>query len=322
MLFPILTFVLVFAIVLGAYWALILRPERATETALRKRLGAGLVPRVAGAGPSIRAEVQRLSSMPAFDRLLASRTHLVMPLQRLIDQSAVKTTVGVLLLGSAALFLFGVLLGRVSFGATWAGGLIGAAAAPAPSLYLMWKRSKRVLKFEELLPEAIDLMTRAIRAGHGFTTAVGMVADELPEPIATEFKLLHDRQNFGLPLDEALKDFSERVPILSAKFFVTAVLTQRETGGNLAEVLGNLASVIRDRFNVMRQVRIKSAHGRMTGIVLGGLPPALVMVLLIISPDYLSVMLQDPVGVQMIVIAVALQIVGVLIIRKLVRIEY
>ena len=125
-------------------------------------------------------------------------------------------------------------------------------------------------RFEELFPEALDLMSRAMRAGHTFITAIGMVADELPEPIAAEFKLLHDQQNFGMPVDEALRDFGERVPLLAAKFFVTAILTQRESGGNLTEVLDNLASVIRDRFMVMRQVRIKSAHGRMTGLDAGG----------------------------------------------------
>ena len=118
-----------------------------------------------------------------------------------------------------------------------------------------------------------------MRAGHTFITALGMVADELPEPIAAEFKLLHDQQNFGMPMPEALRAFGERVPLLAAKFFVTAILTQRESGGNLTEVLDNLASVIRDRFMVMRQVRVKSAHGRMTGWILVALPPALAFVL-------------------------------------------
>lgn len=322
MLIPILTFVLVLGIVLGTFWAFILRPEQASGSALRRRLSTGVVPRAKLAASTLQAEAQRLSGMPAFDRLLASRARLVLPLQRLVEQSAVKTTVGVILLGSALLLVLGYLVGRSFASSAWFGLVVGVVCAPAPALFLMWKRSKRILKFEELLPEAIDLMTRAIRAGHGFTTAVGMVADELPEPIAGEFKLLHDRQNFGLPLDEALKDFSERVPILSAKFFVTAILTQRETGGNLAEVLSNLASVIRDRFNVMRQIRVKSAHGRMTGIVLAGLPPALVVAMLVINPGYWSVMLEDPFGIQMIAVAAVMQIAGALIIRKLVRIDY
>jgi tight adherence protein B len=189
-------------------------------------------------------------------------------------------------------------------------------------MYLRWKRARRVARFEELLPEAIDLMTRAIRAGHGLTAALGMVATEAPEPIASEFKLLHDRQNFGLPLEQALKAFGERVPLLASRFFITAVLTQRETGGNLAEVLENLSSVIRDRFDVMRQVRTKSAHGRITGVVLGAIPPVLAAALVIARPDYYREMLSQPLGIQMIVVAVSLQVVGALVIRKLVRIEY
>lgn len=322
MLIPVLTFFLVLGIVLGTYWVLALRPERATESALRKRLVRGSVLRSEGASASVQAETSRLSSVPALDRLLAARGDAVKPLQRLVEQSAVKTTVGVVLLGSACLAVVGFLVGRAWGNSSTIGLLVAAMLAPVPMLFLMWKRGKRMDKFEELFPEAIDLMTRAIRAGHGLTTALGMVADEMPDPIGSEFKLLHDRQNFGLPLDEALKGFADRIPLLSAKFFVTALLTQRETGGNLAEILTNLASVIRDRFNVMRQIRVKSAHGRMTGIVLTGLPPAVLVALMIVNPDYLNSMFSDPLGVRMLVAAAALQGVGALIIRKLVRIEY
>ena len=160
-----------------------------------------------------------------------------------------------------------------------------------------------------------------MRAGHTFMTALGMVADELPEPIAAEFKLLHDQQNFGMPLNDALRAFGERVPLLTAKFFVTAIMTQRESGGNLTEVLDNLASVIRDRFMVQRQVRIKSAHGRITGWILVALPPALALVLSVLNPEYFA-MLDERFGMQLIVGAVVLQIVGAFVIRKIVNVEY
>ena len=321
MLIPVLTFILVAGIVFGTFWVFILRPEQATESALRKRLKRG-VALAKDVPASVKAEAQRLSSMPAFDRLLASRAQAVMPLQRLIEHSGVKTTAGVVILGSACLALIGFVFGQTWWKSPLFGLFLGMLLAPVPAMFLSWKRGRRMDKFEELFPEAIDLMTRAIRAGHGLTTALGMVATEMPEPIGTEFKLLHDRQNFGLPLDDAMREFAARVPLLSAKFFVTAVLTQRETGGNLAEVLTNLASVIRDRFNVMRQIRVKSAHGRMTGIVLAGLPPALVVALMIVNPGYLNSMFQDPLGIRMLLAAVVLQVVGALIIRKLVRIEY
>jgi tight adherence protein B len=260
--------------------------------------------------------------MPAFDRLLASRGSLVGPIERAIEQSGVKTTVGVVVLAAGCLFMLGVLIGKTFAGALWLGLFFGACLSMGPAMFLGWKRSRRKRRFEELFPEALDLMTRAMRAGHTFGTALGMVADELPDPIAPEFKLLHDQQNFGMPLDEALRNFGERVPLLAARFFVTAILTQRESGGNLTEVLENLASVIRDRFMVMRQVQIKSAHGRVTGWILVALPPSLAVVFSIINPHHFSPMLADQLGVQMIVAAIVLQVIGALVIRKIVNVEY
>jgi tight adherence protein B len=149
-----------------------------------------------------------------------------------------------------------------------------------------------------------------------------MVADELPHPMSEEFRLLHDQQSFGLPLNEALKNFAQRVPLLDARFFVTAVLTQREAGGNLSEVLDNLAAIIRDRFRVKRQVRVLSAHGRITGWVLAGLTPVLVMLFMFLMPQNYAKFYKDPLGLQMIAVAVLLQIAGVVLIRKIVDIEY
>lgn len=321
MLLPVLTFALVFGIVIGAYWLFVARPEQTADSALRKRIGRTFSARVT-ARLNVKREAERLSSVPLLDRLLASRSTLVAPVGHLVAQSGMKTTVGVVLLASATFCLLGLLLGRQFMGSVGLGAILGAAMGALPAAFLFWKKSQRLNRFEELFPEALTLMTRAMRAGHTFIAALGMVADELPQPIAGEFKLLHDRQNFGLPLAEALRDFGERIPVLPARFFVTAVLTQRETGGNLSEVLDNLASVIRDRFMVMRQVKTKSAHGRLTGWVLAGLPPATAMALGILSPGHFSQMLEDPTGVRMLLVAGVLQVVGVLVIRKLVRIEY
>ena len=320
MAFAALTFALVVVIVLGTYWALVERPARATETALRRRLGAA---RAAGrVASSVQSEVRRLSSLPAFEHLLARRVNIMGPVVRLIERSGLRTTVGVVLLSTACLFMLGVLLGQAWSGSLWLGLVLGACLALAPAMFLRYKGSRRVRRFEELFPEALDLMTRALRAGHTFVSALGMVAEELPEPIAAEFKLLHDQQNFGMPLPEALRAFGERVPLLAAKFFVTAILTQRESGGNLTEVLTNLSSVIRDRFMVKRQVQVKSAHGRVTGWILVALPPALAFVLSIINPNHFSPMLAERIGIQMIVVAVVLQVVGALIIRKIVNVDY
>jgi tight adherence protein B len=184
------------------------------------------------------------------------------------------------------------------------------------------KRAKRLIKFEEQFPEAIDLIARALRAGHTFQTGLSMVAEELDAPVGTEFRLLYDRQNFGMPIPEALRDFAQRVPLLDAKFFATAVLTQREAGGNMAEVLDNLSSVIRDRFKIKRQVRVISAHGRITGWVLAGLPPSLASIFMIVSPKHMQTLFNDPIGQQLLIVALVLQVVGTFIIRKIVRIEY
>jgi tight adherence protein B len=176
--------------------------------------------------------------------------------------------------------------------------------------------------FEEQFPDAIELIGRALRAGHAFTTGLAIVAEEAPQPVAGEFRLLYDQQNFGMPLGDAMKQFAQRIPLLDARFFVTAVLTQRESGGNLAEILSNLASVIRERFKVKRQVRVISAHGRLTGWVLSGLPPSLAMAFLVTSPNHIMTLVNDPMGVRMIFAALFLQILGTLIIRRLVNIEY
>ena len=203
---------------------------------------------------------------------------------------------------------------------------LGLAAAPfgamVPFMVVRAARTKRLRLFEEQFPEAIELLARALRAGHAFPTGLIMVADEIPAPVGTEFKLVHDRQNFGMPLGDALKGLAERVPVIDARFFVTAVLTQRETGGNLSEVLDNLASVIRDRFKVKRQVRVVTAHGRITGWILAGLPPALAGILCIVSPSHMTTMVTDPLGIQMLVVAGGLQVTGTMIIRKLVNVPY
>ncbi len=147
-------------------------------------------------------------------------------------------------------------------------------------------------------------------------------AEEIPAPVGEEFKRLYDQQNFGMSLPDALHGFAARIPLIDARFFATAVLTQRETGGNLGEVLDNLAAVIRERFRVKRQVRVLTAHGRITGWILAGFPPALAAAMFVIAPAHMTLLITDPLGVQMIVGALTLQIIGTLIIRKLVNIPY
>jgi tight adherence protein B len=176
-------------------------------------------------------------------------------------------------------------------------------------------------QFEEHFPEAIDLLNRAIRAGHAFTTGLGMIASEAPEPIAGEFRTTFEEQNFGLPLRDVLKNLSERVPLIDVRFFVTALLIQKETGGNLSEILENLSRVIRDRFRIYREVRTKSAHGRLTAGILIALPPLMVIGLGIVNPHYIKVLIEDPLGPKILWAGAIMQIIGSMLLWKIIHIE-
>jgi tight adherence protein B len=313
------TFALILVIILGMYWVLIVRVENQTGARLRVQIEGR--PKSAAAVGLLR-QAERLSDVRHLNWLLLRATRLLAPVQRTVTESGFRVTVGTVVLacGCVAGIVYLVLdtITRLPLLAV-AG---GAFAMTIPYLWVSQARRKRIRKLEEQFPEAIDLLSRALRAGHALTTGLGMVADELPDPIGGEFRLLHDQQTFGLPLPDALRNFALRMPVLDARFFVTAVLTQRDAGGNLSELLDNLAAIIRDRFRVRRQVRVISAHGRITGWVLAGLSPALVIVFMYIMPENYARFYHDPLGLRMIVVAVLLQLVGIAIIRKIVNIEY
>ena len=320
MTLPIVVFLAVLAIVVGSYFLLIVRPEDQEQRKLKKRLkdpGRKTLGRAA-----IVKETEQLSSVTLLDELLGRAQLVVAPAQRLIEQAGSKMTVGSFFLASGCAAGIPVLIVLRLTGQFAMAFLIGAFTAAIPYLWLRRLRTKRLLKFEEQFPEGIDLIARALRAGHTFQTGLLMVADEIPAPVGTEFRLLYDRQNFGMPIPEALRSFAERVPLLDAKFFATAVLTQRDAGGNMAEVLDNLSSVIRDRFKIKRQVHVISAHGRITGWVLAGLPPSLATIFMVLSPKHMQTLFNDPLGRDMLIVAVLLQLVGTVIIRKIVNIEY
>lgn len=315
-----ISFILTFALVLGAYWMFVVRPERQAHQALWHRLKSQ------APTARVRAELlkraQQLSAVPAFDTLLNRGRAGVRPVERLIEQSGARTTVGAFLTASGLCGLVTALAAQRVAGLLLVSIALGALATLVPTLFLRIKRTRRLLRFEEQFPEALNLMSRALKAGHAFTTGLAMVAEEMPNPIGPEFKLLYDQQNFGMPLPEALKAFAQRIPLLDGRFFVTAVLIQRESGGNLSEILDNISSVIRDRFRVKRQIRVISAHGRLTGWVLVAVPPVLSLALFVINPEHWKTLIGNPLGVRLIMLAVFLQITGTLIIRKMIRIEY
>lgn len=316
--FVLLTFVISLALILGAYWLLVLRPE-----ALEKAAAVG---RVGNRGPeavlqSIVNAPDRLSSIPALDRFLG-RARMAGALQRLLVESGLNLTVGAFVLSSVLGAAIGLVVGWTVLKLTVAALVLALLGAIAPYVYVRHKRTVRLRVFEEQFPEAIDLISRALRAGHALTTGLGMVADEIPAPVGAEFKRLYDEQNFGMSLPDAMRAMAERVPVLDAKFFVTAVLTQRESGGNLSEVLDNLASVMRERFKLKRQIRVISAHGRISGWVLSCLPPALAAALFVLSPNFMRILWEDPLGLRLVMVAVTLQLIGTYAISRLVKIEY
>ena len=321
MFFVVLAFAVVLIMIVGIYFLAVVHPETREQRKLQKRLRSTTrEDRARRLG--VLKEVERLSSVDGMESLLARFAKPLAPIRRLIEQSGIRMTLGtfVLATGFAALLLFILAVnftGSVLFGIT-----AGVCGAMLPYLWVRRARTNRMLKFEELFPEAIDLIARALRAGHAFPTGLNMVADELPDPIGSEFRLLFERQNFGMPMADALRSFADRVPVLDAKFFATAVLTQREAGGNLAEVLDNLAEIIRERFKVKRQVRVISAHGRLTGWVLVGIPPALAFGFFLINPDHLNTLLDDTIGMQMLTGGLILQVVGTLIVRRIIDIEF
>ena len=197
-------------------------------------------------------------------------------------------------------------------------GIVGAAA---PYLFVRQKRKKRLEKFEEQFPEALDFLSRSMRAGHAFTISLEMLGEELADPLGQEFRALFNEQNLGAPLDLALRNFTERVPLLDARFFTSSVLLQRQTGGNLSEILTRLSYVIRERFRLKGQVKAASAHGRLTATILTVLPVATMLGLLVVAPGYLQSMAEDPDGKWMIGGAIFAQILGNFFIKKIINIK-
>jgi tight adherence protein B len=321
MLLSIIVFFLVSGAVVGVYYALVHRPEHQAERLFEQRLkDLSTFESEDPDAPSVVKSAAPASALPGVDRLVGG-TNAGSWLAKLIEQADATTSPGAVITMSLAaaggLGLLTLLFSHMLLAAV-AAALLGLAL---PILWLKLKYRKRLRRFEEQFPEALDLLSRAIRAGHAFQTAMGMVADELPQPVGTEFKKSFDQQNFGLPLSEALNGLAQRVPLMDVKFFVTAVQIQRETGGNLAEILDNLAHVVRERFKILRQVRVHTAHGRFTGYVLLGLPAFLAIALMFINPEHMKMLFTVKMGQMMVIGAIVMQTIGFFWIKQVIKIE-
>ncbi len=261
-----------------------------------------------------------MSSIPWLDRTLA-KLELAPRLRRLLYQADLKWTVGGLLLFCFCCFFVAGWLVYYRTGAILFGVLVGLAAGAAPLGYVVFKRNKRMSKFEQGLPEAIDLIVNALRVGHSLNAATGLVSRECPDPVGTEFRTCFDEQNYGLELKVAMENMITRMPVQDLKIVATAIMIQRESGGNLAEVLEKTSSVIRERFRLKRQVMTHTAQGRLTGIILTLLPVVLGCLLYTINPKMMSILWTTPLGVKLMYISGIMIVIGGLIIRKIVNLD-
>jgi tight adherence protein B len=263
---------------------------------------------------------EMMSAIPALHKFLYSLP-LAQRLELLTEQADVKIKVGPLALLILALGAVGTLLGAHMAKNLFFALLIGAATASLPFLYLLNRRQSRLKKFMEQLPDALDMAARSLRAGHSFTSALQVVSQEMAEPIAKVFRLAYEEQGYGIPISEALNHMTRSVDSVDLRFFITAVNVQRETGGNLAEILEKLGMTIRERFKVLRQLRVYTAQGRLSGYILAVLPLAMLVVMSVLNPKYIKVLFNTKTGVVMVVAALALQVVGLFLIRKIIKIK-
>ncbi|MEN8144370.1 MAG: type II secretion system F family protein [Gemmatimonadota bacterium] len=279
-----------------------------------------LVEKPVGEGPKSSILVQDAVEIawlqPIFNKIPST-----VDLQVLIHQAGSPWSVSTFLMLSAGLALgIGLTLMLMRFHIIFV--VLGALVAMMiPLIRLRRQRTRRFRDFEEQFPEAIDLLGRSIRAGHAFATGLQVVAEESPDPIGAEFRQIFDEQKFGLPLEDSLLSLTDRIDMVDTRIFVTAVLIQREVGGNLAEILDKIAYTIRERFMILRQLRVYTAQGRMTGYLLSGLPIAVGFVIFLLNPEYMAVLFEDSVGRVMLVAAGVMQLVGALIIRRIIDIE-
>lgn len=317
-LFMICAFVAIVLLIEGLYllWSATRSPEV-------KKIGRRLQALAAGAMAHDEASILKqrlLSEVPELERLLG-RVPRLRQFDRLLEQSGLTLSVAQILCiaGLAGLATYGVAL-MLSLPPLLA--LVPALTIAAlPFFYVLRQRTLRIQKLEHQLPEALDLISRALRAGHAFGTGLLMVGEEMAEPIAGEFRITHEEVNYGVSLQQALLNLATRVPSTDLRYFVIAVLIQRESGGNLTEVLGNLSTLIRERFKLLDKVRVLAAEGKLSAWILGILPFALAGVINLINPGFMKVLWTDPMGLNMVGAALVMMLAGILWMRQIIRIH-
>lgn len=294
--------------------------DRSQRKEITKRL-EGMASGEAGADPfGDLFRDNKLSEVKWMEPVVARLPH-TRDLQHMLEQADVTWRVGTFFLltvgASVGMGMAAFVVARL-----WIVGVAAAAfGATLPYIYVRRRKTKRLEAFEELFPEAIDLLGRAIRAGHAFSTGLQMVAEESPEPLAGEFRRVFEEQKFGLAIEDSLLAMADRIDLVDMRIFVTALLVQREVGGNLAEILDKISYTIRERFTIQRQVRVYTAQGRFTGYLLAVLPIIIGFLIYLLNRDYMSILWAENVGRVFIATALLLQVVGFFVIRRIVNIE-
>ena len=315
----VLIFVAIFLLLEGLY--LVWNARRGPEARrLRDRLDALAASRDTSSQAQLLKD-RMLGELPGLERALLALPRL-QHLDSYIEQAGLHWSVSKLLLFTMALALAGWMLAA---SVAHLGLVVALAASIAlgalPWLVLMRRRTRRLARLELQLPDALDLMTRALRSGHAFPSALKMVGEELPDPLASEFRITHDEINFGVSLQQALTNLSTRVPLTDLRYFVVAILIQRESGGNLTEILVNLSRLIRERLKLLAKVRVLSAEGRLSAWILGVMPFVMAGVMNLLNPEFMGRLWTDPIGIAIVKYLLILMAIGVIVLRKIVRLR-
>jgi tight adherence protein B len=315
----VLVFVAVLLLLEGSY--LMWQSYRGAEV---KRIGKRLRTFSGAANRATQVQVLKerlLSDLPTFERWLSDRPR-ARRLQRYLLQAGLDWTVSRLVLMSALIgFTAYLAIYSIALQPAFISLLVAAILAALPTAYVSFRRSRRLEKMQQQLPEALDFMTRALRSGHAFTSALLMVGEEIAEPIAGEFRIVHDEINYGVSMQQALTNMSERVPLTDLRYFVVSILIQRDSGGNLTEVLANLSQLIRERLKLFSKIKVLSANGRFSAWTLVLLPFALGGVMNMMNPGFMAPLWTDPIGTTILQVMLTLMVIGVLIMRKIIKIR-
>lgn len=317
--FLVLVFISAVLLIEGLYllWSSYKGPQ---ATKVRKRLQA--LSAGNGASPDVKVFRQRLvSAVPLFERLLLQNRN-TQRVERWIFQAGLEWTISRLVLSCAVLGLVACFVVTTFLHQLLSVGIMAALAAAAlPIVFVNYRRHRRFLKFERQLPDAIDLLTRALRSGSTFAAGLHMVSTEMNDPIAKEFGIVHDEVNFGVSMQQALGNLTMRIPGTDLRYFAVAVMIQREAGGNLTEILGNLSGLIRERLKLMSKIRVLSSDGRLSALFLVSMPFALGGLFTIFNPEFMRPLWTDPLGISIIKTLLIMMAFGVLVMRKIIRIR-